>query len=146
MMKRSKHIPSSATPLYQKLPRAEDAVSASLCPVWSFQRLDIGGPWCLGRTANQQQIIDILQRMGNWEQSTWAEIGRGGSHEIPINKLEKQAQDRLLDLKLDDLDVLYSFRLSGKERLWGFRTDRHVVRVLWWDPDHEVCLSTKKHT
>lgn len=33
----------------------------------------------------------------------------------------------------------------GLERIWGHRWD-HVFYPIWWDPKHEVCPSTKKHT
>ncbi len=34
---------------------------------------------------------------------------------------------------------------NGKQRIWGIK-DRNILKVLWWDPDHEVCPSLKKYT
>ncbi|HWD40203.1 MAG TPA: hypothetical protein VG944_15240 [Fimbriimonas sp.] len=35
-------------------------------------------------------------------------------------------------------ESLWSFRISGKERLWGLLVDE-VFYVLWTDPDHKIC-------
>jgi hypothetical protein len=32
---------------------------------------------------------------------------------------------------------MFRFRLGGKARLWGFRSER-IFHVVWWDPDHRV--------
>jgi predicted DNA-binding transcriptional regulator AlpA len=40
---------------------------------------------------------------------------------------------------------LFSLRLSSLERLWGLRSN-DVFSVLWWDPNHQICPSPKKHT
>jgi hypothetical protein len=50
-----------------------------------------------------------------------------------------------VDLKLDDLDTLFSFRVTGATRVFGV-VRREYLRVLWYDPDHKVCPSKLKHT
>lgn len=72
-------------------------------------------------------------------------IERSGSHFIEIASLSKEATNRLIELKLDDLDGLFSFRIQGKPRIFC-RTDSGYMDVLWWDPEHRVCPSPKKHT
>jgi len=83
--------------------------------------------------------------MGNFEKMTWVDLGSDGCHSIPIGDLAISARKRLIEIKLDDIDELFSFRVTGKGRIWGIR-DRNVVKVLWWDPHHSVCSSVKKHT
>ena len=68
-----------------------------------------------------------------------------GSHPVVCEALIKKARDRLHTLKLDDNDVLYSIRLTGKQRIWA-ACFGHVFHLLWWDPEHEVCPSELKHT
>ena len=58
----------------------------------------------------------------------------------------KSARDRLQKLKLDDIDELMSFRISGKERVWSIRQLNNVMKVLWWDPNHEIYPIRKRHT
>jgi hypothetical protein len=77
---------------------------------------------------------------------TWGAIesNRKKNHSVEVGSLCKEAQERIHELKLG-VDELFRFRLTGKQRLWGIR-DRERFKILWWDPDHEVCPSTKKHT
>jgi len=75
----------------------------------------------------------------------WDEIKLQGSHELPITDLSQDACRRLVSIKCDDTDTLISLRLKGKVRIYGIKQGGHVV-VLWWDPEHRVCPSQKKHT
>lgn len=76
---------------------------------------------------------------------TWSGVMGNGSHPVPLDNLTTEAVRRLEEIGQADVDELFSLRLSGKERIWGIR-DRHILKVLWWDPDHLVCPSIKKHT
>jgi len=77
---------------------------------------------------------------------TWQDIEGGtGSHPIPKNDLVKVAQDRLTTLRMDDLDDVFSLRLSNTKRIFGVRVE-NILKILWYDPDHHVCPSPKKNT
>ena len=93
----------------------------------------------------QADFLEILEKLKHFENSTWPTLERGGSHFIPVDEVIKQAQERLQLLKLDDTDELFSLRLGGLERLWGLRSN-DVFSLLWWDPHHEICPASKKHT
>jgi hypothetical protein len=43
----------------------------------------------------------------------------------------------LEELRLDDFDELFRFRLGTMRRLWGI-VDDEVFYPVWWDPDHKV--------
>jgi len=87
---------------------------------------------------------------------TWRDIERqrtGGRkrhrkhHDMPVDKICTEAQEDITKRKLDlvfDSDI-FRFRFAGEQRLWGFRRGR-VFHVVWWDPDHKVCPSEKRHT
>ena len=66
-----------------------------------------------------------------------AQLRDTGSHPIPIAQLDKLARDRLSEIEQDDLDELFSLRLTGEKRIWCIRNEM-VMRVLWWDPSHQV--------
>lgn len=95
----------------------------------------------------------IYPKLRDFEQKTWTEIekettgkeGRSKHHFIDIEKLSKDAQSRLEELKINDLDSLFSLRLEGTLRIFGIRKQNYL-RILWIDPEHEVCISKKKHT
>ena len=44
------------------------------------------------------------------------------------------------ELKLDDIDEIYSLRLEGKLRVFGLR-ELNCLRILWIDREHEICPS-----
>ena len=96
---------------------------------------------------NAQKLIDIKDKLSSFESRKWSEIlAKGeGSHLVKVDKLSKKAKDCLEKMRLDDVEQLLSLRLSGKERVWGILAEG-IVNLLWWDPEHQVCPSLKKHT
>jgi hypothetical protein len=125
-----------------RIPFAPD--TGDSLPSWRFRTLDIDGPFCPTRMT-PAEVREVRSKLGNFESMTWAEIERGGSHSIAVSELEKPARERLEHLQLDDIEEVFSLRLSGKERVFGLRQGA-VMRLLWWDPDHEVCPAPLKHT
>ncbi|QVL31123.1 hypothetical protein KIH39_20060 [Telmatocola sphagniphila] len=117
-------------------------------PVWSISIFDHQGPWGKHLCEQKDHLWDeIYPKLRNYESMTWNEILQNSKrdHSIEVYKLIKLAQKRLVELRLDDYDNLFRFRLSGEMRVWGIREGR-VFRLLWWDPEHEICPSIKKHT
>ena len=91
-------------------------------------------------------FIEILNSsLCQFETMTWdAILKRSGGrnqgnnhHNIEVSKICRDAQKRLLELKIDDIDELFSLRLSGKCRLWGVK-DGQILRFLWFDKEHTV--------
>ncbi|OAD21029.1 hypothetical protein THIOM_003223 [Candidatus Thiomargarita nelsonii] len=115
-------------------------------PVWRLSLLDWDGPWGW-RNIDAKKWQEILQKLGHFETRTWADIKNdGNNHAVEIqNSPNPEVPKRLIDIHLDDIDELFSLRLSGKERVWGI-LEGHILKILWWDPNHEVWPSTKKHT
>jgi hypothetical protein len=89
-----------------------------------------------------QQIIDKLPDFERLRSKT--DINKM-LHPIPLARLCKDARDRLKELQQDDTEHLQSWRITQLERLWCVERDG-VMCVLWWDPNHEVCPVSKKHT
>ena len=75
----------------------------------------------------------------------WKDILRRGNHEVPVANIITNAQKRLAGLNLDDTETLVSLRLTGRQRIWGIRV-ANILRVLWWDPEHQVYPSELKYT
>jgi len=114
---------------------------------WHINTLDIDGPWGWKDIDPTVLWDTLLHRLSNFETMKWSEIkaDKKYNHSIPISDLSPAAQRRLTDIEQDDIDELFSLRLSGQERVFGIR-ERHILKLLWWDPRHEVCKSTKRHT
>lgn len=112
--------------------------------VWGLSFVDLDGPWGWNRVAGNA-LKRVLRFLCDLESMRPGEVF-GPKHKlIPVAKLAGDAQKRLQEIELDDLDGLWELRLSGRGRIWGHRKE-HVFYPVWWDPEHEVCPSTKKHT
>lgn len=88
----------------------------------------------------------IYPKLLSYESNTWIEIlsythrrGDGkasNNHNVPVANLCKEARERLDELKYTE-DELFSLRLEGKIRLYGFRVHNYL-EFLWVDLEHEI--------
>ncbi len=113
-------------------------------PVWQVSTIDTEGAWGWHQM-NGEIWNEIHKRITSFESMPWVEIYKTGSHYVPIKSLCSPAKKRLEDIQQDDTDRLFSLRITGIKRIWGIR-DRNILKIIWWDPKHEVCPSVKKHT
>ena len=112
--------------------------------VWGFGLLDLDGEWGWGNLSGAQAKA-VLLKCQHWERQTQTEFfkgGKKGNKRIPLENLSPKAQGRLRKIERDDLDELWEIHVSGLQRIWGTRLG-HVFYLLWWDPEHTVCPSTK---
>jgi len=132
-------------PLSKKNPRHVPSLESDLKkPAWQFHKIDWGGLWGWHKLeANKWQ--EILTKLGHFETRTWADIKSDGNNHVVViqNSPNPEVLKRLAEIHQDDIDELFSLRLSGKERLWGI-LDNHILKILWWDMNHEVWPSKKK--
>lgn len=113
---------------------------------WCFELFDHATDW---RDGNGPHIAfcEIGDQFKSYSRLTWAEIRANAHRDHPLacDVLCKRARDRLAELRLDDVDELWRFRFAAKRRVWGIR-DGRVMKVLWWDPDHQVYPVEPKNT
>lgn len=94
-----------------------------------------------------------MEKMIRYSNMTWAEIkrqthdqGNSKHHFLRPEELSKESQERLTAKGLEEAnDALFSFALNNTLRIVGIREGERF-KVLWYDPNHEVCPSVKKHT
>lgn len=143
---RGARLPRSVlSPEETRAPRALPANPRARSPVWAFRIVDLGGPWCW-TVLDGRSLGEVLGRFRAFESMTWEQIdGPTGSHAVEPWKLSKPAQRRLREIHQDDASELFSLRITGRCRVWGI-LDEHILRILWWDPEHQVCPSPRKHT
>ena len=89
-------------------------------------------------------IEKVYPKLKIYEENTWDEIRlyshrRGqdsvsNNHYVSIQKLNKEAQDRLVELGYSDRSEIYSLRLEGKIRIYGFREMN-----FWGSPKTRLC-------
>ena len=89
----------------------------------------------------------VRDRLQSFEHMKLADLWRSESHPIEQNQIIPSAQRRLRELHLDDIEELWSLRITGKKRLWCIKdAGQNVFSILWWDPEHKICPVTIKHT
>ncbi|MCB1135975.1 MAG: hypothetical protein KDK78_06885 [Chlamydiia bacterium] len=91
------------------------------------------------------QIQGFLERLLQSQKLTWQQLRDGGSHEVQVGDLAPSASKRLIEIGEDDIDGLYSLRLSGTKRVWGIK-ELNLFWILWWDRKHQVCPCKLKNT
>ena len=132
----------------------------ALRPVWMFTKIDRAGDFAFDVLRPDFRHAEFMAKMIDYSNMTWAQIkhqthddGRSKHHAISFDSLSKAAQDRFVAKKLDedaqslddDSDVLFSFAFTNMLRIIGLRKGEKFY-VLWYDSEHKVCSSYKKHT
>lgn len=121
-------------------------------PSWNFHTCDKNN-WSFSKdTADSCFWNEILPHLQGWETQTWSSILVGAkkqNHSIDITSLNKTAK-QILEERYIEYDSIYSLRLTGTHRLYGFIVGP-VFNILWFDKDHGdndtcVCKSKKPHT
>ena len=128
----------------QKKPRVGKEIPVSKKNVqWSFSLFDRGVAWH-EPAYREETFREVADRLREYEGRTWGQIeaNRKRDHAVSIAKFIKKARGRLKTLKLDDRDELWRFRFDGEQRIWGIR-NLHVFHILWWDPQHQICPTSK---
>jgi hypothetical protein len=139
----------------QTLRRVPESVSKDVAskwlecrPSWGFSKADghrddmdpkpLTFGWHLATETCGRDVLVFLRQLENnsWKEILFQDDGKR-NHSIASNRLCPEAQERLRALKLDDFEMLYSFRVTKRKRLWGIRVD-HTLFILWWDPEHLV--------
>lgn len=134
------------TPNPKKTPVIPDQMESDgwrQTPVWSFSKFDPEINLPKG-DINSCSFCEIAGHLRAYEGMAWKDIiaKEDRNHYVDIDKFQKFAVDRLRVLGMDEYESIFRFRLTGKNRLWGVKEGR-VFLVLWWDPEHEICLSHK---
>lgn len=149
MSKGNKAIPTGygnnvATSKVPRIPRQFNT-GGNDTPLWQVRTIEMDGPFGWSSMPRSHFLDAVFPKMKNFESMKWSEILGRNSHEVRVADISKDAQKRLEHLNLEDVDKLVSLRLEGQERIWGIRMQQ-VFRILWWDPNHQVCPSHKRHT
>ncbi len=103
---------------------------------------------CIEKTFVKNAFIEkIYPKLQAFEENTWDEIrlyshrkkdkAASNNHNVSIQELDKEAQERLNELGYSDRSEIYSLRLEGKIRIYGFR-EMNFLDIIWVDLDHEV--------
>ena len=122
--------------------------------IWTFDNVDKDGCFAFNVHRPDFQASTVFEKMIDYSSMTWAEIerqthdaGKSKHHRLLYDELSKEAQERIFTKQLYEEynDSFYSFALTNVLRVIGIR-DGRFFRVVWYDPKHEFCRSTLRHT
>ena len=116
-------------------------------PSWRVSQLEMCDPYGW-HELDAAAVAEIKNRLRSFESMTWSEIlvrDREENHRIQVQDICAKARERLISIRQDDIDHLVSLRVTGRRRMWGIE-DGSVLKLLWWDPEHEICPAPKKGT
>jgi hypothetical protein len=95
------------------------------------------------------ELCGLMRTLAGFETMTMGEAFNGRGYPGKDYDIEdiptREARDRLEAIGLAGMTKISVFRLSGEQRLYGFRCE-NVFHVVWWDPKHQIWPSAKKHT
>jgi uncharacterized ubiquitin-like protein YukD len=144
-MSRKDKVPKSfAVPIESKTPKTSSTPSDQNHPEFRADQMDQEGRWGWHHF-DSLEMQELLQKIFESQKLSWQDLRNNKSHLVNKENLCPDAQKRLIQIQKDDLDQLFSLRLTGRKRIWGIK-DGNILWLLWWDPNHEVCPSQKKHT
>ena len=141
---KSKDLRFDVAPSQVKLPRARNFPTENVHLQVKVEKMDFDGRWGWV-TFKPVHLQKLLARLLECQKLTWQELRGSGSHCVSLNLITNDARKRLEFLQCDDIEELYSLRLTSKERIWGIK-DGAIFWLLWWDPNHEICPCDKKNT
>lgn len=116
--------------------------------IYSEENIPVNLIDCIEKEAMNNVFAEkIYPKLKSFENNTWDEIRQythrkkdksvSNNHNVLISKLCKEAQDRLIDLGYSDYSEIYSLRLEGTIRIYGFRK-MNYLDIIWVDLAHEV--------
>lgn len=109
-------------------------------PAWRVSLLTMHTPFGWLKI-DQESARRIQDRLASYESMRWKEIMFSyRSHLIKRTDLCPEAQAHLEAIEQDDVDSVMSLGITQTERVFGI-LEHNVLKVLWWDPEHEVCPS-----
>ena len=134
-------------PLSGKIPKTSNLETAYQREIfrWGVDTVQLEGEFGFHLCELRSLFEDVIARLKHFESMTWAEVIPGtGSHEVIFSKIARGAQETIQRIFGDELDVI-SLRLGGRPRIFGVRRGA-VCSLLFYDPEHQICPSEKKHT
>lgn len=147
--KKSRKTPRrAASPRPQKKPvsivRDPDVIKHD--PIsWGLRWTDLGGDWSW-RKLNPDHMESLHRQLVAMEGETLHKLIQDRRvKDIPVEHIEREPQERLKTIRLEEAETLWELRLGSKWRVWGL-VERATFYFLWWDENETVCGPPPKGT
>lgn len=114
---------------------------------WCVRKRDITDSWSWGEVrqwSSAEWSGTIGPAFANFERLTWGELQKLTSdtqhlmhHDQELSSICSEAQQRWLDIGLEQFDTLFRLRMGNTLRFWGFVLQGHFFGV-WWEREHRI--------
>lgn len=85
---------------------------------WRLNLADMDGDWGWSNISVDKLFKLVIAKLHEFESMKWADVeGPSGSHFVAKDDLCDPAQDRLVHLKQQDIDQLFSLRIACNSRV-----------------------------
>jgi len=140
---KNQEVPVDTTPITNENPNVYKSMFVEVY----LESKDILGKWSWGLERNQLDVDydSIIEpylkhpkstKWGTLENERYGKKSKTKHHHIPVTALSEEIQLRWQEIKLDYSEV-FTFRISGKQRIFGYRI-KNKYFIVWWDPKHEL--------
>ena len=131
---------------------SEESFSITCNLTWCTTMSDLEGEWSWQEQrcwTEEEWQTQILSNFSFLEKSTWSEIlfeqktpAKGGKsvpkhHNQELTTLVQEAQDRWIEIGLEEYDTAFRFRFANTIRAWGIKLQGHFYLV-WWERYHKI--------
>lgn len=130
----------------------EEAFSIACHLTWCTTISDLEGEWSWQEQrcwTQEEWEAQIFPNLSSLEKSTWSEIlfeqktpAKGGKsvpkhHSQELITLVKEAQNRWIEIDIEEYDTAFRFRFANTVRAWGVKLQGHFYLV-WWERHHKI--------
>lgn len=146
-----KKVPSSQKGNQKKvIPNAKNTTDNHHI-VWRFEWRDMDGPFAFQLARKDFQHQEVLQKVIDYGNMTWAEIkkqthdeSKSKHHFLDMDGLSREAKERFDAKGFSGVyeDSLFSLALQNTLRIIGIRVNEYFYAV-WYDPNHKFYPSKR---
>ena len=142
-------IKSEKVSLSDGTPRIENNpdIYKSMLVEFELCSKDVVGNWSWGtkRSLLDTEFKSIIEpylehpkntKWGTIENERYGQKNKTKHHHIPVGRLQDEVQERWKEINLLYPEV-FTFRVSGKKRIFGYRIINKYF-IVWWDPPHKI--------
>jgi hypothetical protein len=131
---------------------SEASFSNTCSLTWCTTVSDVEGEWSWREQrawTEEEWQTQILPSFSALEKSTWSELlfeqktpARGGRavpkhHTQELMTVVQEAQERWIEIGLEEYDTAFRFRFANTIRAWGIKLEGHFYLV-WWERHHKI--------
>lgn len=137
------NVTTTQSPIHSQNP--DDYLSLTVEFYLTHKDVNDSWSWGLDRAQLDSDFTDIIKpylehpKNTKWGKLMGERYGRKNKtkhHHMYVTGIQEEVQDRWKYLELEHPE-LFTFRMSGKERIWGYRNFNKFF-IVWWDPKHQL--------